>query len=217
VEHNIARRSRLVLIHRRQSRSCINIGYVYRHVRRRAGERTRNFHFSFSLSLSDDCNTYGICQPAVITLSSNQGWYWCGWSAIQKTRYIYKASDAITVQIMKEKSIKSCSPKNMKNCAFILGSRTDTKDDATLEDTGIAFSGPTCLLFANNNNKSVTVSLQVFQWYDERSYYVSVLTIGVTFMLVVAFFIKFFVQHIVPILTGRKSNKSTLLNGKKNN
>jgi hypothetical protein len=47
-------------------------------------------------------------------------WYWCGWSAIQGTMYVYNASNALSVQLMRAFDV-NVSVKLMRSCSVYVG------------------------------------------------------------------------------------------------
>ena len=84
---------------------------------------------------------------------------------------------------MRQTAINSCVPSQIKSCEVIYGSLSDTLNNSNWLVAGLAFPDPICILFANNNNKAVTVSLTVFQWYDSSRYYGTIFTILLTIFL----------------------------------
>jgi hypothetical protein len=136
-------------------------------------------------SIPADCTVTAICRPAIISLAANQAWYWCGWSAIQQSQYTFNASSGglITVQLMRQAAISSCSPSSIKSCEVIYGSLVDTLNFSNWKVAGMAFSDEICIVLANNNAKPVSVTLQFFQWYDSSRYYGTIFTIIMTILL----------------------------------
>ncbi|GAX83776.1 hypothetical protein CEUSTIGMA_g11201.t1 [Chlamydomonas eustigma] len=132
------------------------------------------------------CTSVGTCVPYNFSLAGQTMWYWCGWSSIQGTMYVYNASNTLSVQLMRAFDVNNCALANLgniKSCPIIYASLTDTQKNNSVTLAGIAFPAEICLVVANNGASKVNVSVQMFQYYDSSRYYGTVFSIFLTAIL----------------------------------